>query len=31
MIEIRHAAQAAYSDVYTPEAVEALRAGAARR
>src|SRR5687768_8328236 len=26
MIEIRHAAQAAYSDVYTPEAVEALRA-----
>jgi malate synthase len=26
MIEIRHAAQSAYSDVYTPEAVEALRA-----
>jgi malate synthase len=26
MIEIRHAAQAAYSDVYTSEAVEALRA-----
>jgi malate synthase len=26
MIEIRHAAQAAYSDVYTPEAVNALRA-----
>ena len=26
MIEIRHAAQAAYSDVYTPEALEALRA-----
>jgi len=26
MIEIRHAAQAAYSDVYTPEAIEALRA-----
>jgi malate synthase len=26
MIEIRHAAQAAYSDIYTPEAIEALRA-----
>jgi malate synthase len=26
MIEIRHAAQAAYSDIYTPEAVDALRA-----
>ena len=26
MIEIRHAAQAAYSDVYTPEAIDALRA-----
>jgi malate synthase len=26
MIEIRHAAQAAYSDVYTPEAIDTLRA-----
>jgi HAD superfamily hydrolase (TIGR01549 family) len=30
MIEIRHAAQAAYSDVYTPEALDALRAAGLR-